>query len=128
MKRYLLLTLGLSLSLSATNYYYEYGKKVELQPLNTTRSINNQDIRYYMRPNGHKVGVNDEIIVQCKDNINCQTQLEKYNFVKISKLSEKLFLVKIDKSQDIFAISQELYNSNSIKLAHPNFTKTIKRR
>lgn len=128
MKKYLLLTLGLSLSLSATDYYYEYGKKVEVKKLNQTRTINNQDIKYFMTSNGHKVGVDDEIIVQCQDSINCQNELEKYDFREISKLSKELFLVKINNNEDIFKISQKLYNSDAVKLAHPNFIKNRKRR
>jgi len=81
-----------------------------------------------MTSNGHKVGVNDEIIVQCQDNINCQNELEKYDFREISKLSKKLFLVKVNNNEDIFKISQKLYNSDAVKLAHPNFIKKRKRR
>jgi hypothetical protein len=128
MKKYLLLSFSLSLSLLATDYYYEYGKKVEVTKLNQIRTINNQDIKYYMTSNGHKVGVNDEIIVQCQDNINCQNELEKYSFLKISKLSKKLFLVKASSGDNIFKISQELYSNDAIKLAHPNFIKNRKRR
>jgi hypothetical protein len=124
----MLIVLGLSLSACASEYYYEYGKKITVTKSYEQRAINNNNITYYTTQNGQKVGVTNEIIVQCEANIDCKTTLEKYNLQNISNLSDKLFLVKINNSENIFETSQQLYNNKDIKLAHPNFIKTKKRR
>jgi hypothetical protein len=127
-KQIMLMILGLSLTACADDYYYQYGKKIELTKTYEQRAINHTNVDYFMTKNGHKVGVTKEIIVQCEENIDCIATLDKYHLKDMSKLSDKLFVIKIYDDEDIFEFSQKLYNNNAIKLAHPNFIKNRKRR
>ncbi len=118
---------ALSVTACANDYYYEYGKKVGVVKLHESRTINDRNVHYY-KINGKKVGVTDEIIVQCNDGVDCPQVLEKYHFPKVSTLSEKLFLVKVQNADDVFKLSRRLHDDKDIKLAHPNFVKQRKRR
>lgn len=115
-------------SLFSSEYYYEYGKKVHLTKLYEPRAVSNEHTTYYLTPNGQKVGVQDKIIVKCKEGINCETELKKQNFLTITKLSKKLFLVQISKDKNIFEVAQELYKNPSVILAEPDFIKKLKKR
>jgi predicted adenine nucleotide alpha hydrolase (AANH) superfamily ATPase len=112
--------------LQAQEFYYEYGKKVNLKPISTQRDLNG--IKYYQKAEGVKVGVKDEIILKCKDNISCRDSLLKYQFKSIENLSNTLIIVQIEDKEDIFKIAQELYNQDNIEFATPNFTKERKAR
>ena len=112
--------------LEADNFYYEYGKKVDLKHLNTQRDLGG--IQYYEKSNGSKVGLKDEIILKCKDNISCKDSLLKYKFKSIKNLSNTLIIVQIEDKEDIFKIAQELYNEDNIEFATPNFIKERKAR
>jgi len=139
-KQIALLLIALSLSAGANEYYYKHGQKVELTKLAEKRLDTTKMIKYYITKRGNKLGVTNEVIVQCKADVNCTSvlnaysletvsKLSKISLVKeVSKLSETLFLVKIKKDENIFKVSQELYNNKDIVLAHPNFIKTIKKR
>lgn len=122
-KSLILLVLGLVLSACANDYYYDHGEKIEVSKLKETRVSKENNISYYMTSKGHKVGVSNEIIVQCEKNVDCLNVLKKYNLTHISKLSDTLFLIKLVKGEDVFKLSQKLYHDNDIKLAHPNFIK-----
>ncbi len=123
-----LLGLGLGFSACANDFYYEHGEKVEVSKLKETRIINDSAINYYMTSTGHKVGVNNEIIVQCEKNVDCMNVLKKYHLTHVEKLSNILFLVKLVEGEDIFKLSQKLYNDSAIKSAHPNFIQNRKMR
>ena len=110
----------------AQEFYYEFGKKVLVTPLADSRSVDG--IKYYTKSEGKEIGVKDEIILKCKDNISCKESLEKYKFISITNLSKSLILVKIENTKDIFKISQELYNEDNIEFATPNFIKERKAR
>ena len=108
--------------IEAQEFYYEFGKKVFITPIKDSRAVNG--IRYYRdRENGKKIGIRDEIILKCKDNISCKESLERYKFVSISNLSQNLILVKVRDKREIFRISQELYNQDNIEFATPNLIK-----
>lgn len=116
----------IALSLHAGDFYYEYGKKVMI-----SKSYENRDhngIKYYENSMGQKIGVKDEIIIKCKENIPCQNGLKKYNITSVGRLSDTMYLVKVPKGKNIFTLSQKLYNDKSIEFAHPNFIKKRTRR
>ncbi len=115
------------LFLQASEFYYAYDKRVKLTEIKEKRNTTKK-IKYYQTTLGKEVGVTDEIIIQCKENVNCLKFLESQGFSNISKLSSILFLVKIAKDENIFTISQKLYEQNEIVLAHPNFIKQRTRR
>ena len=112
--------------IQAQEFYYEFGKKVLVTPLADSRAVDG--VKYYTKEEGKKIGVRDEIILKCKDNISCKESLVKYKFVSIANLSKSLILVKVKDTKDIFKIAQELYNEDNIEFATPNFIKERKTR
>jgi len=137
-KKMVLILIGFSLYASASEYYYERGKKIELTELSQKKANSNNHVKYYLTKTGNKIGVTNELIVQCKADIDCIEVLKEYAFEQVSelskislvkevsKLSETLFLVKIKKDENIFKVSKTLYNNKAIILAHPNFIKSIR--
>ncbi len=120
------LIITMSLIVGASDFYYEYGKKVMITK--SYESRDNSGIKYYQNSQGKKIGVDDKIIVKCKIDKSCKENIKKYNIKEIEKLSDTLYLVTIAPKEDIFRLSQELYRDDSIEFAHPNFTKERKRR
>ena len=110
----------------AQEFYYEFGKKVLLTPRVNIRDVNG--VRYYTKADGRKIGVKDEIILKCKDNILCKDSLKKYEFKSIQNLSSSLILVKVQDAKDTLKIAQELYNQDNIEFATPNLIKEIRAR
>ncbi|SFV50616.1 hypothetical protein MNB_SV-6-1816 [hydrothermal vent metagenome] len=120
------LLMVLALSLQAGDFYYEYGKKVMI-----TKSYESRDssgIKYYENSLGKKIGVKDEIIIKCVEGKSCQDALKRYNIISVSRLSPTMLLVKVPKDENIFTLSQKLYEDSSIEFAHPNFIKKRTRR
>ncbi len=115
------------LLLQASAFYYAYDKKVKVTQLKEKRNTTNK-IKYYQTAQGKEVGVTDEIIIQCRESVNCLKFLESQGLSNVSKLSSILFLVKVAKDENIFTVSQKLYEQNEIILAHPNFIKQRTRR
>jgi len=115
------------LLLQASEFYYAHDKKEKVTELkekcNTTKGI-----KYYQTAQGKEVGVTDEIIVQCKEATTCFKLLKDQGFTHVSKLSPILFLVKVAKDENVFVVSQKLYEQSEIILAHPNFIKQRTRR
>ena len=110
----------------AGDFYYEHGKKVEVTKLSKKRA--NSSVTYYKTSKGHKVGVKSDILVQCEEGIDCQSLLVAQKLEKVTRLTDKIFLVTIAKGKNVFEWSQKLYENEKIKIAHPNFIKTKRRR
>ena len=125
-KKIIILFLALTIVGYAGDFYYEYGKKVEVTKLSKKRA--NSNVTYYKTSNGHNVGVNGEILVQCEEGIDCQSLLVAQKLEKVTRLTDKIFLVTIAKGENVFEWSQKLYENDKIKIAHPNFIKTKRRR
>lgn len=122
----------LSIASVAADFYYENGQKVEVTKLYEKRSLEQnssiKNVTYYKTSKGHKIGVLNEILVQCKIGVNCKELLKKYDVSLVTTLSDTIFLVNIAKDKNVFEVSQELYEDNDVELAHPNFIKEKKRR
>ena len=112
---------------NATEFYYENGKKVEVTKLKEQRD-KRDNVTYYKSSKGHKIGVKDDILVQCRADIDCTRVLSKYETISLLSLSDKIILVTISKDKNIFKFSQKLYEDEDIAIAHPNFIKVRKRR
>jgi len=124
MKKLLLLSLLSSLCF-ASDFYYEFGKKVEMKPKLQAQSLNTQsnDILEYETTEGKKVKFKNEIIIQCKKDSNCEKVFKDENINNYSKISNAFYLIKLNSSQNIFEYCQKLYTNDSILIAHPNFIK-----
>ena len=73
---FLLLSL---LSLQASEFYYAYDKKVKVTQLKERRNTTD-GTRYFQTEQGKEIGVRDEIIVQCKESVNCLELLKSQGF------------------------------------------------
>ena len=124
----LLMLVSISLLLGASQSYYERGKLVELEELTSSRSVNNDNIRYYKKFSGQKVGITDQILVKCKANVDCTKLLSQFQQTDISKITDTIFIIKVTNYDEIFSLSRDLYNSGEVEYAHPNFVKERKLR
>jgi hypothetical protein len=122
--KYLIFCCFLINGLIADNFYYEFGKKVELKNIIKSDSLtSNDEIQEYTTVGGEAVKFKNEILVQCEKDKYCEDDFENLNLINRTKLSEDFYLIKIDKNQNIFELCQKLYNLEDIKSAHPNFIK-----
>lgn len=120
--------LGLFSMSYANASYYENGKLVELENIHSSRSVNGSYIEYYKNANGQKVGITDDILVQCNEGVDCPSVLNQFNLTDYKKLTDKIFVVKIQDYDNIFSVSRALFESKKVKFAHPNFIKERQRR
>ena len=140
MKIILLILLGLFSISYANESYYKNGKLVELQNIYSSseandlsikyykKSFNDLPIKYYKTVTGNKVGVTDQLLVQCSKSINCPELLDTFDLLNYSKLSDTIFIVTIENGDDIFSVSKSLFESKKVEFAHPNFIKEKRRR
>ncbi|MCH9741354.1 MAG: hypothetical protein K0U38_11040 [Epsilonproteobacteria bacterium] len=126
-KTILLPILALTVVGCAGDFYYENDKKVEVTKVAEKRD-NKSNVTYYKTSNGHKVGVTNEILVQCKADVDCTKVLSKYETLSVSNLSDTILLVTVATEKNVFEVSQTLYNDADIEVAHPNFIKEKVRR
>jgi hypothetical protein len=133
MLKILLLVIFFCVHSLADVYYYEYGKKVTLSELKSTRAnslelLKGNNIKYYQNSHGQKMGVKNEILTQCQEDINCSNIFSSYDLTEIKNLTSSILLISLKPDQDPFEISQKLSKEKDIIFAHPNFIKKRKRR
>ena len=122
MKKLLVLSL-FALILNADSTYYERGELVELKKVNELRGADSNGVEYFQTRSGQKIGIKDELLVQCKAGVDCKTLLSKFNLDEISKVTDTIFVAKVKEYDGIFTLSRELYESGKVEFAHPNFVK-----
>jgi hypothetical protein len=131
-KKIILGLMAVTLVGEASDFYYENGKKVnvvEIEKASTQqKSESALDIKYYKTSKGYKVGVKNDILVECKEGSNCEKVLSLYETVSVEALSDTMFRVTIAKDKNVFEFSQKLYMDKNISIAHPNFRKEKRRR
>ena len=128
MKIKLLIFLGIFSISYANESYYKNGKLVELQNTHVARSSNHSSTNYYKTTAGNKVGVTDQILVQCKKSVSCPKLLATFNLSNYSKLSDEIFVVKIENGDNIFSVSRALFETEKVVFAHPDFIKQRRKR
>ena len=127
MKRQILLLIGLSMLGSSGDFYYENGKKIEVVKIQKKRS-SDSSVEYYKSEKGHVVGVENDLLVECEEKVNCREVLTAYETISVSNLTDTIYLIRISKDKNIFKFAEKLYNNKKIKIAHPNFRKEKRRR
>jgi len=132
-KEIILGLIALTLVGEATDFYYENGKKIEVVSLEKSKKQEKPDnslkVVYYKTSHGHKVGVKNDILVECNEGVNCTKVLASYDdLLSTHSLSETIFVVTIAKDKNIFEFAQKLYMDKDIAIAHPNFRKKRKKR
>ena len=128
MKLALLIFLGIFSISSANESYYKNGQLVELQNTYSSKSYKSSSINYYKTTAGKKIGVTDQLLVQCKASVDCPKLLDTFNLLNYSKLSDKIFIVKITNGDNVFSVSRALFESQKVEFAHPNFIKERRKR
>ena len=128
MKLVLLILIGIFSISSANESYYKNGKLVELQNTYSSRSVKSSSINYYKTVAGKKVGVTNQLLVQCKLSVNCPKLLDSFNLLNYSKLSDKIFVVKVLNGESVFSVSRALFESQKVVFAHPDFIKERRKR
>jgi len=114
----------MTLLIKADDFYYENGNIIEVTKISKLRD--NSEIKYYMTSKGNKIGVKNDILVECVDDVNCSKVLSKYDILSFKNITDTIYLLQIDKSKNIFEFTQKLYLDSNIKIAHPNFRKEKK--
>ena len=131
-KQIIVSLLGLAMLANAGEFYYSNGKKVDLTELevnqNVGRRVLNSKTKYYKTSTGKRVGVRDDILVECVEGKDCKEVLSKYETTEISQLTDSIYIVKISSDKNIFEFAQKLYGDSNIKIAHPNLRKSKSRR
>lgn len=114
----------------ANNFYYEFGKKVELKPKATTKSFNTtaKDVEEYETTDGKFVKFKHEILVNCKENAYCEDDFSDLTLPNYKKIFDNIYLIKLDKNKDIFEYCQKLYEKEDITSAHPNYVRDVTRK
>ena len=126
----LLLVLITIFQLNASNFYYEFGKKIEVSPVISSKSLNNSnnDFLEYSRSDGKIVKFKNEIIMQCNKNTDCEDDLIDLSITDYKKIGKTFFVIKVSDTQNIFELCQTLYKKTDIKSAHPNYVRAREKR
>ena len=103
-------------------YYCDGDKKISLTPVtNTSRALSSID--FYQDENGHRVGVNNQLIVAFKESVDTNAILKSYNVAIISKLSPHSYLLKTTNKKETIDIANSLNELPEVLYAHPDFIK-----
>lgn len=123
-KKFLFLLMLMPMGIiNAESSYYERGELVELKKMYTQRGSDKGAIEYFRTDKGKKIGITDEILVECEAGVDCIALLNQFGLNDISKITDTIFVAKTKKFDDIFTISRGLFESKKVKFAHPNFVK-----
>lgn len=131
MRIFLIVTI-LVAELFASNFYYEFGEKVELIPnptiksSNSVQTENSKDILEYTTTTGKIVKFKNEIIVKCDKSAYCEDDFSDLSLTNYKKIYDNIYLLKLDSSDDIFTLCQKLYEKTDIVSAHPNYVREVK--
>jgi hypothetical protein len=109
--------------IAVDDFYYKNNLKKELSFLGLTKA-ENSPIRLYKNEDGITVGVSDQIIVKAISFNVIQPYLKELNVVLLKKLTNNLFLVKVQNSNSTITIANILAKKKHIQYAQPNFIKT----
>lgn len=121
--KYLLITLFAVNSLFAANdFYYEFDKKVYIQE-NVTSFKSSNGIQEYKTTDGKIIKFKNEIVAQCKKDIQCIDDIKNLGINTIVKISSNFYYIKLNSSMNIFEYSQKIQELSSVQIAHPNFIK-----
>lgn len=126
--KYILLILVTFTSLFASDFYYEFDKKVEMKPSLKTQSTSENAILEYETTDGKKVKFKNEIMVVCKKNAYCEDDFSDLSISNYEEIANGYFLIKVGSTQNIFTLAQQLYLKDDIKIAHPNYIHYLEKR
>ncbi len=120
-----ILSLLMSFSLQAEEFYYSYDKKIPLKKIITPlafKQTRSQDyIKYYTNSAGTKIGVDDKLVIAF-DDINIQGYVEKEFGLKfIDGLFKDTYLYRVKDSSDTLKIANQIAELKGVRFSHPDF-------
>ena len=121
--KFILLILVTFSTLFASDFYYEFGEKVEMKPSLKTQNTSENSILEYETTDGKAVKFKNEIMVVCKKNAYCEDDFSDLSISNYEKIASGYFLVQVESSQNIFILAQQLHLKDDIKIAHPNYVQ-----
>lgn len=121
--RYIIILSILTNFLLANKFYFEFGKKIEIQNKIIHKSLDNKtNIERYTTTKGKQINFRkNEIIVRCHDKKECKDDFLDLNLQNFKEISTSFYLIKLENKENIFDICKNLYEKKDIKLAHPNY-------
>jgi len=126
LKNFFLLLNVVVISFGDDGYYYAFGKKVFLSPLNNSSSYQKlTQKRYYKTSKNLIVSVENTIIIKLKKETSLAFILKKYHLTLKQKLTQTLYLVKTSYTSKLFTLTNTIHTDKMIVYAHPNFTRKI---
>ena len=126
LKNFFLLFSLVVVSFGDDGYYYAFGKKVFLSPLNYDSSSQKfTQKRYYKTAKNLIVNVKDTMIVKLKKETSLASVLKKYHLTLEQRLTSTLYLLKTSNASELLTLTNSIHNDKMIVYAHPNFTKKV---
>ncbi len=120
--------------LASDTFYYNNSKKIYLSPLTSPTVVRTSQARvipsinYYKTANETVVGISNKIIVKFKTLENFKEISEKFNLTLVKELYHNTYLFKLPQDVNTLDITNQIYNLQSVKYAHPNFIREAKSR
>jgi hypothetical protein len=113
--------LFIGVTLFSSDFFYEYGKKVEVVPsLDSARSADtNSGVKSYKSADGREFILKHEVIVKLKDGVESDF-FNQFCLKDIKKIAKSVYLVILTTDQDLFKMAQRLYRDENTIYAVPN--------
>lgn len=103
-------------------YYYEKGKKVELEKIDQSRSSGGATITNYRTTSGRIFSLQNKIIVKTEKK-NVDAIINKYN-VQVADTSVSGFvLFTVKDGEDLFSIVRKLSEESYVEMVQPDFKR-----
>jgi len=111
-------------------FYYEFDKKVVLEPiyLKNTRSLSQDEIKFYRTEDGKLVKFKNEIVVKLKEGADANKLFKMYKIKRFKEFAKNRYIVVPQNDEDILILAQKLYANPNIIYAIPNKIKTYIKR
>ena len=122
MKKLIFLLLPLAV-FGSDIFYYHYGKKVYLKPLETTetRTTKENKTLYFRNSIGNKIGVSTTILAKPYSNVMIIDIENSYSVKFVKNVTSKIMKFQAKTPEDAIAISNKMVEDGVVIYAHPNF-------
>jgi len=120
--------LFITMFLYSEDYFYEFGKKVELTPVMDTRGDIAKDIHIYKTRDGKTIKFKHEIMIKFKDGVDKDSFFKKFDIKNYKQLTKNVYLVKPSSKEDVVSLAKNMYESNMVVYAIPNKINSYKKR
>ena len=115
-------------SLFSSEFYYEFGKKVYVEPINKIRDLRQNDNIKRYKIGSKIVNFKNEIVVKLKKSIDAQDFFQKYGVSDFRKIAKDIYIVTLSKGDDLIKLSKTMYEDQDTIYAIPNKIKKYQKR